>query len=317
MAIEIPKRTYKGAIRTITLGTGDKAVTVGGETSLPFYLFEGERPNPPRIAMDIWDMEPEDWPEHALEPYKDVVKDPALWAKKCVEDYGAEMICMQMVSTDPNDKDVPAEQAAETVLKVIDAINGVPLIIWGTASHEKDTEVLKLICEKTFGKNLAIGPVEEGDHKQIGGSIIAYQHTCISSSPIDINLAKQMNILLGNLGVSDEKILIDPTTGGLGYGIEYSYSVMERLMLAALTQEDERLQFPMINNMAKEVWKSKEAKITPEEDPMMGDPKKRAVIIESITALLLLLAGADILVMRHPDSIKLTKELINEFMAAN
>ncbi len=317
MAIEIPKRTYKGTIRTITIGAGDKAIAVGGETSLPFYLFEGERPNPPRIAMEIWDMEPEDWPEHALEPYKDVVHDPALWAKKCVEEYGAEMICMQMVSTDPNDKDVPAEQATETVLKVLDAINGVPLIIWGTASHEKDTEVLKLVCEKTFGKNLAIGPVEEGDHKQIGGSIIAYQHTCISSSPIDINLAKQMNILLGNLGVLDEKIIIDPTTGGLGYGIEYSYSVMERLMLAALTQEDERLQFPMINNMAKEVWKSKEAKITPEEDPMMGDPKKRAVIIESITALLLLLGGADILIMRHPDSIRLTKELISEFMAAN
>jgi len=317
VAIEIPKRTYKGAIRTITLGTGGKAVTVGGETSLPFYLFEGERPNPPRIAMDIWDMEPDDWPEHALEPYKDVVKDPALWAKKCVEDYGAEMICMQMVSTDPNDKDVPAEQAADTVLKVLDAIDGVPLIIWGTASHEKDTEVLRLICEKAFGRNLTIGPVEEGDHKQVGGSSIAYQHTCISSSPIDINLAKQMNILLGNLGVSDEKIVIDPTTGGLGYGIEYSYSVMERLMLAALTQEDERLQFPMINNMAKEVWKSKEAKLTPEEDPMMGDPKKRAVIIECITALLLLLGGADILIMRHPDSIKLTKELINDFMAAN
>jgi len=317
VAIEIPKRTYKGAIRTITLGVGDKAVTVGGETSLPFYLFEGERPNPPRIAMEIWDMEPEDWPEHALEPFKDVVNDPAAWAKKCVEDYGAEMICIQMISTDPNDKDVPADQAADTVLKVLDAINGVPLIVWGTASHEKDTEVLKLICEKTHGKNLAIGPVEEGDHKQIGGSIIAYEHTCISSSPIDINLAKQMNILLGNLGVSDDKILIDPTTGGLGYGIEYSYSVMERLMLAALTQEDERLQFPMINNMAKEVWKSKEAKLTPEEDPLMGDPKKRAIIIECVTAMLLLLAGSDILIMRHPESIKMTKEIINDFMAAN
>ena len=267
--------------------------------------------------MEIWDMEPEDWPEHVLEPFKDVVHDPAAWAKKCVEDYGAEMICIQMVSTDPNDKDVPADQAADIVLKVLDAINGVPLIVWGTASHEKDTEVLKLICEKTHGKNLAIGPVEEGDHKQIGGSIIAYEHTCISSSPIDINLAKQMNILLGNLGVSDDKIIIDPTTGGLGYGIEYSYSVMERLMLAALTQEDERLQFPMINNMAKEVWKSKEAKLTPEEDPLMGDPKKRAIIIECITAMLLLLGGSDILIMRHPESIKLTKEIINDFMAAN
>jgi acetyl-CoA decarbonylase/synthase complex subunit delta len=138
----------------------------------------------------------------------------------------------------------------------------------------------------------------------------------IASSPIDINLAKQLNILLGNLGVPDEQIIVDPTTGGLGYGIEYSYSVMERDGMAALTQEDEKLQFPLICNMAREVWKTKEAKQTLEEAPALGDPKKRGILMEGVTAVLLLLAGADVLIMRHPEAVKLTRSLIEDLTAA-
>ena len=315
MAFEVPKTAYSGKIREIKLGKGDKVVTVGGETSYPFYLFEGEMPNPPRIAMEVYDCPPEEWAEAAVEPFAGVTDDPVAWAKKCIDDYGAEMICLQLVSTDPNGLDRGADEAAEVVKKVADAID-VPLIVWGTANHEKDTEVLRKVAEVCQGKNLILGPVEEGDHKKIGASAIGYHHTVISSTPIDINLAKQLNILLGNLGVPDELIIVDPTVSGIGYGIEYCYSIMERDRMAALTQQDEKLQFPLICNIGKEAWKTKEVKIPTEEDPKLGDAKKRGILMEAMSATVLLLAGADVLIMRHPEGIKLIREMIAELTAS-
>ncbi len=311
MAFEIPKTPYSGRIKQIKLGKGDKAVTVGGETAYPFYLFEGEMPHLPKIAMEVWDCAPEDWAEAALEPFQGVTDDPVAWAKKCINDYGAEMICLQLVSTDPNGLDRGADEAAEVVKKVADAID-VPLIVWGTANQEKDTEVLRKVCEVCQGKNLIIGPVEEGDHKKIGAAAIGYHHTVVSSTPIDINLAKQLNILLGNLGIPDELIMMDPTVSGIGYGIEYCYSVMERDKMAALTQQDEKLQFPVICNIAKETWKIKEVKIPTEEDPKLGDTKKRGILWEAMSAMVLLLAGASVLIMRHPEAIKLVRETMAE-----
>ena len=315
MAVEIPKTSYSGKIKEITLGKGGKAVTVGGETSYPFYLFEGEMPNVPKIAMEVWDCPPEDWPEAALEPFKGVTDDPVAWARKCVDDYGAEMIALQLISTDPNGLDRGADEAAEVVKKVADAID-VPLIVWGTASHDKDTEVLRRVAELCQDKSLIMGPVVEADHKRIGAAALAYHHTVISSTPIDINLAKQLNILLGNLGVPDELIAIDPTVSGIGYGIEYCYSVMERMRMAGLTQQDEKLQFPIICNVAKEVWKTKEAKTPTEEDPKLGDAKKRGILMEAMSATVLLLAGGDVLIMRHPEAIKLVQEMIAELTAS-
>jgi len=311
MACEIPKTSYSGKIKEIKLGTGDKAITVGGETAYPFHLFEGEMPHPPKIAMEVWDVPPEEWPEAALEPFAGVTDDPVAWAKKCINDYGAEMICLQLISTDPNGLDRGADEAAEVVKKVADAID-VPLIVWGCANEEKDTEVLRKVSEVCQEKSLIIGPVAEGNHKKIGASAIGYHHTVISSTPIDINLAKQLNILLGNLGVPDEQIIVDPTVSGIGYGIEYCYSVMERDRMAALTQQDEKLQFPLICNIAKEVWKTKEARIPTKEEPKLGDAKKRGILMEAISATCLLLAGADVLIMRHPEAIKLIREMVTE-----
>ena len=251
MAFEIPKTAYSGKTREAKLGSGEKAVTAGGETCYPLYLFEGEMPNLPKVAMEVWDCPPDEWAEAALEPFKGVTDDPVVWAKKCIDDYGAEMICLQLVSTDPNGLDRGADEAADVVKKVADAID-VPLIVWGTANHDKDTEVLRKVTEICQGRDLIIGPVEEADHKRIGAAAIGYHHTVVSSTPIDINLAKQLNILLGNLGVADELIVMDPTVSGIGYGIEYCYSVIERMRMAALTQQDDKLQLPIICNIAKE-----------------------------------------------------------------
>ncbi len=313
MAYEIPAIKYTGSIREVTLGTGPKAVTVGGATSYPFHLFEGSMPHPPRIAMDVPDHAPEEWPDAVLEPFRDVLDDPAAWARKNVESYGAELIALQMTSIDPNGLDRSAREAADIAKKVIDAVE-VPVILWGVGSHEKDTEFLRLVAEECEGKNIALGPVEEADYRQIGAGALAYHHLVVASSPIDVNLAKQLNILLGNLGVPADTILVDPTTGPLGYGLEYTYSVMERDRMAALVQEDDKLQHPIICNVGIEVWKTKEAKISAEDEPAMGDAGRRAILMECITAMSLLVAGADILILRHPESVKLVKGMIDKLM---
>ncbi len=310
MGFEFYTESYSGGIREITLGEGSKAVTVGGQTCYPFYQFEGNMPNKPKIAMEIWDMAPEEWPESSLAHFKDVVSDPVAWAKKCVDEFGADMIVLQLKSIDPNDKDASPEEAAATVKKVADAVD-VPLVVWGCANPQKDEDVLKKVAEVCQDKTLTIGPVEDKNHKGIGAAAMGYGHTIISSSPIDVNLAKQVNILLENLGVAADRMIIDPTTGGLGYGLEYSYSVMERLRMAALTQGDDKLQLPIINNIGNEVWKCKEAKQPVDEAPILGDPERRAILMEAVAAVSYLMSGSDVLILRHPESVRMVRSFID------
>jgi acetyl-CoA decarbonylase/synthase, CODH/ACS complex subunit delta len=309
MAVDVPKTRYTGNIQEVTVGGPERSVTVGGEGCFPFYLFEGEMKRMPRVAFEVWDHRPDDWPEWAVEPYGDVIGDPAGWARKCVDTYGAEMIALQLKSADPNGLDRDVEDVI-TVLKDVLSVVDVPLLVWGCASDEKDTLLLRRAAEVCEGRNVALGPVSEKNYKQIGATAIAYGHVVVASSPIDVNLAKQLNILLGNLGVREEKILIDPTTGGLGYGLEYTYSVIERDRMAALTQEDVKLQYPVFCNIGPEVWKSKEVRVTAEDDPRLGDPKVRSILMESVTAMSLILAGADIVTLRHPESAWYIREMV-------
>jgi len=311
MAFEIPKTAYNGKIKEIKLGADNQSITVGGETCYPFYLFEGRMPHKIQIAMEVWDTAPGDWPPAAVEPFAGVIDDPVAWAMKCLQDYRAEMICLQLVSTDPNGLDRSVEEAAAVAKRVAAAVN-VPLIIWGTANVEKDTEVLRAIAEACQGRNLILGPVVEKNYKKIGAAAIAYKHAIIASSPIDINLAKQLNIVIGNLGVPDSSLMMDPTVSSIGYGIEYCYSVMERIRMAGLTQADEKVQFPLVCNISKETWKTKEARILEQEVPGMGDAKKRGILLEAMSAMCLAMAGANILIMRHPEAIRLVKDMIDE-----
>jgi acetyl-CoA decarbonylase/synthase, CODH/ACS complex subunit delta len=311
LAFEIPKQPYSGRIGETTLGTGNASLNIGGQDSYPFHLFEGTMPNPPKIAMEVWDYDPSsEWPAAAIEPFKDVISSADAWAKKCVEDFGADLIVLQLKSTDPNGMDRSAEDAAKVAKKVMEAID-VPLVVWGTANNQKDEEVLKRISESCEGRNIALAPVEEGNHKGVGASSLGYGHCIVASSPIDVNLAKQLNVLLSNLGVGQNKVIIDPTTGGLGYGLEYSYSVMERIRMAALTQEDDKLQSPLINNIGNEVWKSKEAGQPLEDAPEMGAPESRAINMEVVAAVSYLMAGSDIVILRHPESARLVRSYID------
>ena len=183
MAFQPSKQVYSGKIREVTLGSGSKAVRVGGKTAYAFHSFEGTIPNAPRIAMEVWDKDPsEDWAEAVKAPFEGVLDDPAAWALKCVKDYGAEIIVVQTKSADPNGDNLPAAEVAAKVRKVVDAVD-VPVIVWGVANHEKDVEVMRLVAEGSPGRRIAICPVEEGDYKQIGAACLGYKQVAVASYP--------------------------------------------------------------------------------------------------------------------------------------
>lgn len=313
MAIQAPTESYSGKIRELVLGS-DTQVAVGGENTLPFYTFEGNVPNGPKIAMEVFDTEPAGWADELQAVLGDVWGDPVAWAKKCESEFGADMICLQLAGTDPNGANRSAADAVATVKAVMDAVK-IPLIVYGSGNADKDSEVLKAVAEATQGKNVVIGPAVEDNYKSIAAAAMGFSAKVAGETPIDVNMAKQLNILMSNLGVPVENLLVDPSTGALGYGLEYCFSVNERIKLAALTQNDNMLQSPTISNLGKEVWKAKEAKISQEEAPQWGDQKKRGIIWETLTAVSVMMAGADLLIMRHPESVKLIKQTIADLMA--
>ncbi len=308
MAFNLPVDTAKGKIREVVLGSGDKSRKVGGENILPFHTWEGEMPNRPLLAAEVLDEPGELVP--ALEKALGEVKgDPVTWAKKAQDEWGVDAIALFLTSTDPKGTDAPADAAAETVAKVAEAVN-IPVIVYGTEDLEKDAEVMKAVATRVEGMNVVLGPAKEENHKTIGAAAIGYKQDVAAMTPIDVNLAKQLNILLTNLGMEADRLIIDPTTGALGYGLEYTYSVMERLKIAALYQDDSMTQMPLLANIGQQAWKTKEAKSSEDEYPEWGDPEKRGIMWEALTATSLLMAGADLLILRHPESIRLMKKLI-------
>ncbi|MDH4331571.1 MAG: acetyl-CoA decarbonylase/synthase complex subunit delta [Desulfobulbaceae bacterium] len=314
-AAKVPEASYKqaytGAIRQTVLGTETSGIKVGGESTLPFHLFEGAMPNKPMIAFDVLDVKPDEWPDSLARHYQDVFDNPVAWAQKCVKEYGADAICISMVSTDPNGMNRPAGEAAKAAAEIVKNIE-VPVIVWGCGNGEKDTETLREITSLIGDKKVCLAPLSDSNYRAIGATAMAFQYPMVAASPIDVNLAKQLNILLENLGVSLDTVLIDPSIGALGYGIEYTYSVMERIRLAALTQKDEKLQVPFICNLGREVWKAKECRLP--SDEMIGDQETRGILMEAITASCMLMAGGELMIMRHPRAVSLTKSLINGLM---
>jgi len=313
MAFQAPVETSSGKIRELTLGA-KKTVALGGENALAFHTFEGTFPNPPRIALEVFDTPPTDWAEELKRVLGDVWADPVAWAKKCEGAFGADLVCLQLASTDPNGLNRSVADAVATVKAVADAIS-VPLVVYGSGNIERDAELLKAVAEATQGKNVAIGSAVEDNYKSVGAAALGYGSKVIGQTPIDVNMAKQLNILLTNLGVAIDNLLIDPSTGALGYGLEYSFSIHERIKLAALKQNDAMLQSPAVANLGKEAWRAKEAKITREDAPQWGDQRKRGIMWEALTAIAHVMAGSDLLIMRHPEAAQLVRRAISELGA--
>ncbi|MGB9757685.1 MAG: CO dehydrogenase/acetyl-CoA synthase subunit delta [Candidatus Bipolaricaulaceae bacterium] len=319
MPVPEVRESFSQAIYTVRLGasweeggTRTKVVTVGGERALPFHHFDGEIPNPPVVAMEVWDIPPEDWPDPVRAPFQGVLDSPGKWARKCVEEYGADLICLRLVGTDPAGENRAPAEAASVVKEVLAAV-GVPLIIWGCGNPDKDNEVFPVVGEAAAGENCLLGTITQDNYKTLVAVATAYKHKLIAESPVDINIAKQVNILAMDAGFPLEDLVIYPSTGALGYGIEYVYSIMERTRLAGLGG-DKFMAQPILCDIGKEAWAVKEARASKEEQPSWGDERLRGPLWEATTAYMYLLAGADILIMRHPQAVRAVKEMIQILM---
>ncbi|MFA5374730.1 MAG: acetyl-CoA decarbonylase/synthase complex subunit delta [Dehalococcoidia bacterium] len=314
-AVQIPVEKWTGKVHQVTLGGqgSRKAVTVGGENTLPFLKFEGGMPHRPTLAIEILDCKPEDWSPHLISAWGTVTSDTAKWAKKAVE-FGADMIALRLRSAHPEAADTGAAAAKKSVDAVLSAVD-VPVIVLGPGVAEKDVEVLRAASDTARGQRVALGNCEEKNYRTIAASCIADGHVAIGHSPLDINLAKQLNILLHDVGLPIDSILMDPDVGALGYGLEYSYSVMERLRIAALGG-DKMAAMPMICNVGTESWRQKEAKVIENVPEGWGDNERRAIMWEEITAIAMLNAGADIITLRHPQTVEVIKKTIDKLMGA-
>jgi acetyl-CoA decarbonylase/synthase complex subunit delta len=297
MAFEAPTQSPKGRVQEAVLGGEEGAVTVGGQNALAFHSFDGEIPRTPIIALEVYDTEPEGWADALVDVLGPVLGDPAAWAKACVEKHGADAVCVQLASR-----------------AVVDAVS-VPVLVYGSGNAEKDAEVLKKVAESVTDVPIALGPATDDNYKPITAAALGYGHLVIAETPIDVNMAKQLNILITQMGLDAERILMDPSTGAVGYGIEYGYTVMERLRLAALNQNDAMTQIPMVCNLGKEAWRAKEARAGEDDEPGWGDPATRGVLWEATAAITLATSGADILVMRHPESAALVRTAIEGLSA--
>lgn len=314
MTIEIPKEKWTGNVREITLGataedggTRAKTLTVGGESTLPFLYHEGSFPHKPALAVEVLDKMPEDWSPLLLEVWGDVIKDPGEWAK-AAEEAGADMIYLNLSLTMADGEPNTPDNAVAVVKQVLQS-TGLPLAVVGPGQAEIDNELIVPVAEATKGERLLIGVCEENNYRTCVAAALANDHLVQSKTPMDVNLSKQLIILIHDMGLPLERIIMDPTTGALGYGIEYGYSVMERLRLAAL-QGDSMTQQPMIVTPGYEAWKVKESKVGEGVPEAWGDWERRAMEWEAVTATALVHSGANIIVIRHPKTLARLRSMI-------
>ncbi len=307
--------SFAGSVNRITLGatkddggTRTTTITIGGAKNVVYGGSPEDAGEKPVIAMDVLDAEPGDWPEALAEPYKDVLNNPGDWAKKCVEQFGADLICLKFDGIHPDKGDRDADHAVKVTKEVLSAV-GVPLILWGCGNDQKDNEVMPKVSGAAKGEKCLIGVVEEDNYKSLTAIALADGHFLITAAPLDINIAKQVNILASDMGFPLERIVTFQSTGALGYGIEYAYSIQERQRLAALSG-DKMMAMPAICDVGYEAWRAKEAKLV--DAPGWGPAENRGPMWEAATAICLLQAGADIIRMRHPKAVATVKDFISQ-----
>lgn len=314
---EVMLEKWSGSVSTVSIGAAKQeggsrsaVIQVGGQQTLPYLYKEASLPHSAVIAFEILDTPPQDWPQELMSAYKGATNDPLEWAQVCVEQYKAKLLCLRLQGCHSDFGNKKPEEEAKLVQSLLKKIS-VPLIILGCGDDAKDNLVLPACCEAAKGERCLIGDAMQDNYKTLVAAVLADGHTIIAESPIDINIAKQLNILISDMGLPLERIVINPTIGALGYGLEYAYSIMERARLAALAG-DKTVASPFICFIGQEAWRAKEAKTPMKEIPEWGQEKERGILWEALTAAALIQAGADILVMRHPVAIEKVNKYIGE-----
>lgn len=316
MAIPDIKEKWTSKINEVTIGatteqggTRAKTVTVGGQSTLPSLTFEGEIPHKPVIAGYVADTAP-DWPDVLKDAIGSEINSPTEWAQKCVEEYGVDLISLKMIGADPAGKDASPADCAKVVSEMLKAVN-VPLIIWGCGDETKDNEVLPECSQAAKGENCLIGSARESNYMTVVAICKADKHKIISEAPVDINIGKQVNILLQDAGFDLKDVVMFQTTAALGYGFDYVYTILERARIAGL-KGDNLMATPQICDVGGEVWRIKEATVDEDVLPGWGKLEKRGPAWEATCAGVYLQAGADILIMAHPEAIKIAQQTIEQ-----
>lgn len=310
MAFEPKTQAFNSSIATVTVGTGDKAVTFGGVNVLPFYSFDAPITNAPKIGVEITDLGMADYTQPGLQEFYKGCTTPAEMAKRAEDMPGASFLCLHFVGADPNGENRSVEDCVE-IAKSVAAATDLPMVIMGCKNIEKDAELFSKVSEALQGKNILVLSAREEDYKNVGASAaLAYGQKIGAESAVDINLAKQLNVLIGQLGVPSTSVVMNPGTAAAGYGYEYVASTLDRIRAAALAQGDDQLQMPIVTPISDETWSVKES-ITAEADaPEWGSTEERGIEMEITTAAACLASGSDAVIMRHPASIKTISAMI-------
>ena len=291
-------QTFSAAIKAVEIGTGDKAITIGGENVLPLYSFDAEIANAPKIGVEILDTGFENAPA-GLKAFYEGCTSMADMAKKAATIEGASFICLHFEGADPNGVDRSVDECVADAKAVAEAVD-LPIVIMGCKNNEKDSDLFNKCSEALQGKNILVLAAKEETYKAVGASAgLAYGQKVGAESSVDINLAKQLNVLLTQLGVKQDSIVMHVGTAAAGYGFEYVVSTMERIRLAALGQNDNTLQMPVMTPVASEAWNVKEAIASEADMPEWGNVETRGIDMEVVTASAVLAAGTNAVILRH------------------
>lgn len=313
MPFKKPVQKYNASINTVELGVGDKKVVMGGESVLPLYSFDGPIENAPKIGIEISDLGYADQVP-GISGFYEGCATPADMAKKAATLEGVDFICLKLDSADPNGKDAPVEDCVATAKAVADATD-LPLVIAGCKNDEKDANLFTKISDALQGKNILVLAAKEANYKGIAASAgLAYNQKVGAESAVDINLAKQLNVLVAQMGVNANSIVMNTGTAAAGYGFEYVVSTLDRIKAAALGQNDASLQYPIMTPVSSETWNVKEALVEEEDMPAWGSREKRGIAMEVATAAADLASGSNAVILRHPESIATVSKLIKELI---
>ncbi len=314
MAFNPKKQAYNASINAVTLGTGEKSIVVGGENVFPFYTFDAPIANSPKIAIEINDKGMASLQTAGMKAAFEGCATVADMAKKAEEIEGVSAVCLHFESADPNGENMPVEDCVAMAKAVADA-TALPIIIMGCKNIEKDSEIFSKVSEALQGKNILVLAAREENYKTVGASAgMAYNQKVGAESAVDINLAKQLNVLIGQLGVPAQSVLMNLGSSCAGYGYEYLSSTLDRVKAAALAQNDAQLQMPIVTPISTETWNVKEAMLSEEEAPEWGDVEERGIEMEITTAAASLTSGSDQVIMKHPAAIATIAKFIDSLM---
>ena len=304
---------FNAKINSVTIGSGDKTVTFGGDSTFPFYTFDAPSENRPKVGVEISDMGLDEFSD-GIKAYYEGATTMADIAKKAAAIEGADFVALILDGGDPNGENKSVDELIAIVKEVADAID-CPLVVEGCKNVEKDAELLPKVADVLQGRNVLILSEKEENYKAIGAAAgLAYNQIVGAESAVDINLAKQLNVVMTQLGVNADSIVMNVGSAAVGYGYEYVVSTLDRIKAAALSQDDKMLQMPIITPVASETWSVKEAMATEEEAPEWGNQEVRGVSMEIQTAAASLASGSDAVILKHPQSVATISKMIQELM---